>query len=414
MKVLFRTRIACNGINKSSVRTLNDLTFRGRRVLVRVDLNLPMNPDGTVADDTRLCAILPTLQHILQSEGRPILLAHMGRPEGAQPQYSFQPLQAVLHAHCSALIGYERLVFAGTLQEAQERAARLRKGEVLLLQNLRFYAEETAADEAFAQRLASLGDLYVNEAFSCSHRAHASITLLPRHFEERGIGYAFHQEIEALRKFFERPKRPAVLVLGGRKITDKVALLARLIPSLDHILVGGCIAHTFAAEQGGRIGQSFHEPEAFPLISALLGQAEREGTTFHLPADALAAPSAGAPSVQVQSTQIPPQWQGLDIGAQAQEHFAQQIARGASILWNGPMGLFEEKDFSAGTKCVALAMARAARKDAYTVVGGGDTLSALRAFGLQGAFSHASTGGGAMLAFLEHNTLPGLLALSAP
>lgn len=406
-----------NQPRKKTAKSLHDYSpqdYHGKRVLVRMDLNLPFNQDGSVIDDTRLREVLPTLRMLLACGAKPILLSHMGRPSGRDPTCSLVRLQPHLHGYLRDVVGYRRVLFSAETfgDSVRKKTHSLAAGEVLLLENLRFHAGECKAEDAFAKALASLGDCYVNDAFSCSHRAHASIVSLPAYFQQRCMGLAMQREIQCLQSLLDAPPRPFVFVLGGCKVSDKLRLIERFLPHVDHFLIGGGMAYTLLAQQGGKIGDSICEKDAFAAVAMLFEQARKHGAILQLPVDSLILSPNGEQTKEVDSLQIPRGWRGLDIGSRAVRAFHAFIMRSRCVLWNGPLGFFEQTAFSSGTQQVATAISRATtQRGVHSVIGGGDTLAAVRKFGLQGTFSYASTGGGAMLSFLASGTLCGLQAL---
>jgi phosphoglycerate kinase len=387
---------------------LDQLNVKGRRILVRVDFNVPMEK-GEVADSTRIKESLPTIQKLIREGAGAILMSHLGRPKkGPEPQYSLAPVRKKL----ADLLG-QPVLFAsdcvGSLAEA--KAAVLKPGELLLLENLRFHSEEEKNDAGFAKKLAALGELYINDAFSSAHRAHASTEGVTHYFEKRAAGYLMQKELEYLSRLLTNPERPFVAILGGAKVSDKIAVIENLLPKVDKLIIGGGMAFTFLAARGKKVGSSLLEPERFELARALLQKGKDK---IVLPVDSTVAPDI-QPDITVQivpTGEIPAGLKGLDIGPKAAEEFAAIIDRAKTVLWNGPMGVFETPPFDAGTKKIAFKLAEITAKGATTVVGGGDSAAACIKFGLKDKMSHISTGGGASLEFLEGKILPGVAALS--
>ena len=396
------------------MNTLTDLDLSGRRVLVRVDFNVPMEDDGAggrrITDDTRIRAALPTIRAVLQAGGRPVLMSHLGRPKGPDPAFSLRPVAAHLDGLLDAPVvfcdetvgeGAEACV-AGALDDGG--------GAVVLLENTRFLDGETANDGDLAARLARLADVFVSDAFGSVHRAHASTEGVARHVAQTGAGELLRREVDFLTRALDQPERPFVAVLGGAQVSDKIGVIEALAPKVDTLIVGGAMAYTFLAGLGHQTGTSLVEADrtddAFRLV-------ERFRDTILLPKDHVVADRFAADAdVRVVSGEIPDGWMGLDIGPQTREHYAHVIERASTVIWNGPMGVFEMKPFAAGTLAVAEALGHATREnDALTVVGGGDSVAALTQSGLQDTVTHVSTGGGAMLEFMEGKTLPGLAAL---
>jgi phosphoglycerate kinase len=387
---------------------LDRLDVKGKRVLVRVDFNVPIEA-GEVADSTRIKEALPTIQKLIRDGASVILMSHLGRPKkGPEPQFSLTPVRKKL----SDLLG-QPVLFAsdcvGPLAEA--KAAELRPGEVLLLENLRFHPEEEKNNPEFARKLAVLGELYLNDAFGTAHRAHASIEGVTRFFEKRAAGYLMQKELDYLGKVLSNPERPFVAILGGAKVSDKIGVIDNLLPKVDKLLIGGGMAFTFLAAQGKKVGSSLLEPERFELARALLQKGKDK---IVLPVDSMTAPDV-KPDITVQiipTGEIPDGLKGLDIGPKAAEEFAAILDKAKTVLWNGPMGVFETPPFDAGTKKIAFKLAEITARGATTVIGGGDSAAACVKFGLKDKMSHISTGGGASLEFLEGKILPGVAALS--
>jgi phosphoglycerate kinase len=388
------------------VRSVRDLDPAGRRVFLRADLNAPLS-DGQVADDLRLSAAVPTLRLLLDGGARVVLASHLGRPDGAvDPAFSMRPVGQRLGEILGQTVACADDVVG---PDARSRADALMPGEVLLLENLRFDPGETRNDDAFADALAALADVYVDDAFGAAHRAHASVSGVPA----RLPGYAgllLERELEVLGGLLEDPARPYVAVLGGAKVSDKLIVLERLLERVNVLAVGGAMCFTFLVAQGHDVGTSRVEADQVDTVRDLLERARSAGVTVHLPTDVVVAPAfeATAPATTVAVDQIPADQMGLDIGPGTAAAYADAIAGAGSVFWNGPMGVFEWDPFSHGTRTVAQAMADA---NGFTVVGGGDSAAAIRAFGLDDRVTHVSTGGGASLELLEGRDLPGVAAL---
>jgi phosphoglycerate kinase len=397
-----------------SIRTLEDLgEVAGKRVFVRVDYNVPLK-DGSVVDDARIRASLPTLTELLEGGASLVIASHLGRPKGKVVEEARLAPIAVLLAE---LLGRE--VDHGSTDGVldpwvEQRCAALEQGQVVLLENLRFDPGEEANDRAFAERLSGLAQVYVDDAFGAVHRAHASVAALPEVFieQERPVaaGRLLQREVEALSTLLEDPARPYVAVLGGAKVSDKLATIGALVERVDAMLIGGAMAFTFIAAEGGEIGTSLVEPDRFEDVRAARARATERGVLLELPPDVVAAPemTLEAPRQTVPASEVPRGQMGLDIGPRSVEEFARILADAKTILWNGPMGVFELEPFSAGTRGVATAIAGA---PAFSVAGGGDSLAAVKKFGLTDGFDHLSTGGGASLEFLEGRELPGITIL---
>ncbi|HEV8676441.1 MAG TPA: phosphoglycerate kinase [Methylomirabilota bacterium] len=388
-------------------RTVEEVELGGRRVFLRVDYNVPLAKDGTVAEDVRIRATLPTIELCRKAGARVALASHLGRPKGGpDPKYSLKPVAARL----SQLAGEDVPLAAdcvGPAVEAQVRA--LRPGGLLLLENLRFHPGEEANDPAFARALAALGDVYVNDAFAAAHRAHASTEGITRFLRPAVAGLLMKQELEALARMWESPARPLVAILGGAKVSDKLALIESLLGRVDRLLIGGGMAFTFLAAQGREVGHSLLDRDLVPTAARLLDAAKGRGAEIGLPLDTVvaASPDASAGEV-VPVTAIPPDQMGLDIGPATVAAFRSVIAASGTVVWNGPMGVFERPPFAAGTLAIARAVADA---PGLTVVGGGDTVAAVDQAGVARRIGYLSTGGGAFLEYLEGRTLPGVAAL---
>ena len=388
------------------LRTVDQADVRGKRVLVRNDFNVPLD-DGKVTDDLRVRAAVPTLQWLVEHDAKVISCSHLGRPKGKwDDRYSLAPVVPVLAHH----LGREVAFVDDVVGDKARRAAHdLVEGQVLLLENLRFEPGEEAADPAFADRLAALGELYVNDAFGAAHRAHASVVGVAERLPAYA-GFLLNKEVEVLSRLLEGPDRPFVAVLGGSKVSDKLAVLDNLLGRVDTLVIGGGMCFTFIAAQGGEVGDSLFEPDQVDSCRELLARAEREGKRVLLPTDVVAADdfSEDANHRTVPAGEIEQGWRGLDIGPETARAFAAAVREGRTVFWNGPMGVFEWEPFAAGTKAAAEAVAAC---DGFTVVGGGDSAAALAKFGLADKVDHLSTGGGASLEMLEGKTLPGVAVI---
>ncbi len=387
---------------------LRDVTVTDKRVLVRVDFNVPLTDDGQVSDDTRIVAALPTIRYLVENRAKVILMSHLGRPKGkVNLAYSLQSVATRL----GELLGQPVAFVPDCVGEVAEAAvAKLAPGEVLLLENLRFYAAEEKNEAGFAQQLAALGDVYVNDAFGTAHRAHASTAGVADYLQPAVCGFLLEKEIKFLGAALADPERPFVAILGGAKVSDKIAVVRNLLGRVDSLLIGGGMANTFLAAQGKEMGRSLVEEEAISLAEELLAQAKERGVQMHLPLDAVVATDLDANTTQVVAIdEVPQDQMVLDIGPATREHFAGLLADAKLIVWNGPMGVFERENFAAGTYALAKAVADS---PATSIVGGGDSAAAIAQAGLTDAITHVSTGGGASLEFLEGKTLPGVAALS--
>ena len=395
--------------------TFNSFSFSGKRAIVRVDFNVPMDKTtGLVADDKRIRAALPTIQHILKNGGSVVLLSHFGRPKNG-PESVFSMAQ--ICDKVSEVLGV-KVQFATDCisEEAFEKSKALQPGEVLLLENVRFYAEETAGDTAFAKKLALHGDCYVNDAFGAAHRAHASTTQLASFFPNAKMaGLLMNAEIENAKKVLLHAERPFTAIVGGAKVSDKILIVENLLNLADHIIIGGGMAYTFFKALGGHIGNSLCETERLDTCLEILNKAKTKGVQIHLPTDAIAADRFAADAnTQIEpSNAISEDRMGLDIGPKAIADFEAVLLQSKTILWNGPMGVFEMPAFENGTKSMALAVASATKNGAFSLIGGGDSAAAVQKFELSSQVSYVSTGGGALLEYFEGKVLPGVAALEA-
>jgi phosphoglycerate kinase len=396
------------------------LDFNGKKALVRVDFNVPLDKDFNITDDTRMRAAAPTIRHILDHGGAAILMSHLGRPlkklkeDGSIDREKFTLKHLV--PHLSELLGTKVQFCDETVGEkALNMTEALTPGEVLLLENTRFEAGETKGDEALARAMAALGDVYVNDAFGTAHREHSSTATVARFFgpEAKTFGFLMEAEIKNADRVMNNPARPLTAIIGGAKVSDKILLLERLLDYVDNLLIGGGMAYTFVKAQGGQVGRSLVEEDRLELALALLEKARHKGVKLLLPEDSTIADEFAntAQSAAAKSSAIPGDWMGLDIGEEAREHFSKAILQSKTILWNGPMGVFEMPAFAAGTKTIAQAVAQATSKGAFSLVGGGDSVAAVNQLGLADQVSYVSTGGGAMLEFLEGKELPGIKAI---
>lgn len=392
------------------VKYIDELQLAGKRVFVRVDFNVPLDDSQQITDDTRIREALPTIRTILKAGGKPILGSHLGRPKGVDPKLSLMPVAKRL----TELLGkeHEVLMADDCIGEGVGKQAKdLKPGQVLLLENLRFHKQEEANDEAFARQLAANADVYCNDAFGTAHRAHASTAGMVPFLKEKCAGLLIRKEIEQLGKVVKNAEKPFVVVLGGSKVSDKIKVIENLLPKCQTMLIGGAMAYTFLKAQGLEVGKSRVEEDKLSLATKLLDSAKRLGVDLVLPVDHLCgtSPDEKTAATDVNERAIPKDLMGLDIGGKTRALYTQHIRDARTVLWNGPMGLFEVPKFAEGTKVVAHAMAN--NKDAQTVVGGGDSAAAVNDFGLAAKMTHVSTGGGASLEFLEGKELPGIKAL---
>ena len=390
--------------------------FKGQRALIRVDFNVPLNEKHEITDDTRMKAAVPTIRKILEDGGSVILMSHLGRPkDGPTEKYSLKHLVI----HLRKLLQGATVLFAKDCigEEAEQMAKDLQPGEILLLENLRFHKEEEKGDKSFAEKLAKLGDVYVNDAFGTAHRAHASTTIIAQFFpaDKKMFGLLMENEVASAEKVLHGSQKPFTAIIGGAKVSDKILILENLLERATDIIIGGGMAYTFEKAQGGNIGNSLCEEDRLDTAKELLAKAEAKGVCIHLPSDSIIANkfSNDAETSAAPSNNIPDGWMGLDIGENACEQFCNVILHSKTILWNGPMGVFEMEKFQHGTKAVAEAIANATQKGAFSLVGGGDSVSAVNKFGFAGKVSYISTGGGAMLEYFEGKTLPGIAAIKS-
>lgn len=395
----------------TNVRSIDQLDLSGKRVLVRVDFNVPLDDAGNITDDKRIVESLPTIRKIMESGGRTILMSHMGRPKGERKEkYSLRPVAERL----SQILGTEvKLAPDCVGEEVKLMAEALRDGDVLLLENLRFHKEEEANDEEFARQLAALGDVYINDAFGTAHRAHASTEAVARFVREKAAGYLMQKELKFLGEAVRNPERPFVAILGGSKISGKIDVITALLDQCDSIVIGGGMMFTFFKAQGKEIGSSLVEEDKIDMARQILADAEAKNVPVVLPTDVVLADkfAEDADTRIAGVDEIPSGWMGLDIGPDTCRDFAAHVMEARTVVWNGPMGVFEMEKFAAGTKAVAEALAGATGKGAITIVGGGDSAAAIAELGLADEVTHVSTGGGASLEFLEGKELPGVKAL---
>jgi len=392
----------------------SDHNFANEKALIRVDFNVPLDKKTfEITDDTRMRAAVPTIKKILNDGGSVILMSHLGRPkEGPEEKYSLKRLIK----HLGELLGTE-VQFANDCigQEAIDKAAALKPGQVLLLENLRFYKQEEKGDEVFAEKLSKLGDIYVNDAFGTAHRAHASTAVIAKFFpaDKKMFGLLMEGEVASAEKVLHQAQKPFVAIIGGAKVSDKILIIENLLERATDIIIGGGMAYTFFKAEGGKIGSSLCEEDRLDTAKELLEKAASKGVCIHLPADSIIANkfSDDAETSGSLSNDIPDGWMGLDIGQMAIDTFTKVINNSKTILWNGPMGVFEMEKFQRGTKCIAKAVAEATQKGAFSLVGGGDSVAAVNQFGYADKVSYVSTGGGAMLEYFEGKELPGIAAI---
>ena len=393
------------------MKTVNDIDFKNKKAIIRVDFNVPLDENFNVTDATRIEAAKPTIDKILADGGSVILMSHLGRPKGAEEKYS---LKHILKT-ASEILGVEVQFASNCIGEPAKSASdKLQAGQVLLLENLRFHAEEEAGDVAFAKELASLGDIYVNDAFGTAHRAHASTTIIAQFFpEDKCFGALLAKEIESLNKVLKNSEKPVTAVLGGSKVSSKITVIENILDKVDHMIIGGGMTYTFVKALGGKIGDSICEDDKQELALEILRLAKEKGVQIHIPVDVIAADdfSNTANTQVVDVREIPDGWQGLDAGPKSLENFKKVILESKTILWNGPLGVFEMESFANGTIALGNFIAESTANGAFSLVGGGDSVAAVKQFGFEDKVSYVSTGGGAMLEMLEGRVLPGIAAI---
>ncbi|KQC32377.1 phosphoglycerate kinase [Nonlabens sp. YIK11] len=390
---------------------IDQISFENKTALIRVDFNVPLNEDLKVTDTTRIQAAKDTIIHVLEHGGSVVLMSHLGRPDGTvQDKYSLKHIVDT----ASDILGVQvQFIEESTGEAVREKAKNLHPGEVLMIENLRFHKEETDGDEEFAKQLAQLGDVYINDAFGTAHRAHASTTVVAQFFEEKCYGKLMSKEIDSLNKVLETPTKPVIAILGGAKVSSKITVIENILEKVDHLILAGGMAYTFIKAKGGNIGDSLVEEDKQELALEILKKAEELNTKIHLPVDSITADAFSEQATRdvAPIDNIPDGWMGLDIGEQSRKQFAEVIKNCKTILWNGPAGVFEMEPFSHGTIALGDAVAEATANGAFSLVGGGDSVSAVKQFGFENKVSYVSTGGGAMLEMLEGKTLPGIKAI---
>src|SRR5476649_2034849 len=395
------------------MKTIDQISFAGKRALVRVDFNVPLDKEYNITDDNRMTAALPTIKKILKDGGCVILMSHLGRPKGGpEEKYSLKHVVK----HLSDLLG-QQIEFADDCigEQAVEKAKNLKAGEVLLLENLRFYKEEEKGDKDFAEKLSKLGDIYVNDAFGTAHRAHASTAVIAQFFPNaKYFGYLMAAELHNAEKVLNDAARPFTAIMGGAKVSDKIELIERLLDKVDNLIIGGGMAYTFAKAQGGKIGKSLVEEDKLDLANSLIKKAKEKHVNLLLPTDSIIADnfSNDANTETAQNNDIKDGWMGLDIGPDSIAEFTKVVETSKTILWNGPMGVFEMEKFEAGTKAIAEAVVKATANGAFSLIGGGDSAAAVAKFNLTDDVSYVSTGGGALLEYMEGKELPGVKAIN--
>lgn len=395
------------------MQDIHSYDFKGKRTLIRVDFNVPLNKETLeITDDTRIRAAAPTIKHILNGGGSVVIMSHLGRPKDAsEPRFSLKNIVT----RTSDILGVE-VKFANDCigEEATKMSANLKRGEVLMLENVRFHKRETAGTESFAEQLAKHGDVFVNDAFGTAHRAHASTTVVAKFFpNDKMFGYLIESEIKSVDKVLNSAQKPVTAIVGGAKVSSKITIIDRLLDKVDNLIVGGGMAYTFVKAQGGKVGDSLVEDDYLDMANKIIAVAKAKGVHLYIPVDTIIADKFAndANQKEVDINEIPDGWMGLDIGKKSMEDCAKIIESSKVILWNGPMGVFEMENFEAGTKAVALSIAEATSKGTFSLIGGGDSVAAINKFHLGDKVSYVSTGGGAMLEYLEGIELPGIKAI---
>lgn len=392
---------------------IDKIAFKGKRALIRVDFNVPLNEHKEITDDSRMRAALPSISKVLNEGGSVIIMSHLGRPKnGPEPVFSLGQLKGHLEKLTQADVKFADDCISAS---AFDQSASLKPGEILLLENLRFYPEETAGDRSFAEKLSRHGDIYINDAFGTAHRAHASTAIIAEFFKDKCFGYLMAKEVANAEKLMSKPERPFTAIVGGAKVSDKILIIQNLLNVADHIIIGGGMAYTFKKAAGGSIGNSLFEEDRVATCKEIMAEASEKGVSIHLPIDSVIADqfSNEAESSTADSDKIGAGWMGLDIGPKAIEAFREVLLNSKTILWNGPMGVFEMSSFEQGTKAIAQAVAEATRGGAFSLIGGGDSSAAVKKFGFTDSVSYVSTGGGALLEYFEGKSLPGIAAIQA-
>tara|TARA_B100001059_G_C17825975_1_gene581407 strand:- start:1979 stop:3169 length:1191 start_codon:yes stop_codon:yes gene_type:complete len=393
------------------MKTLNDFNFKNKKALIRVDFNVPLNDKFEVTDATRIEAAKPTIIKILEDGGSCVLMSHLGRPKGVQDEFSLRHIANKIED----VIGVETIFVSDCIGQVAENAAKnLKPGEILLLENLRFHKEEEAGDKHFAKQLSKLGDIYVNDAFGTAHRAHASTTIVAEFFPKaKCFGTLLAQEIESIDKVMKTGEKPVLAILGGAKVSSKITIIENILDKVDHLIIGGGMTFTFIKAQGGKIGNSLVEDDKMELALEILKQAKAKNVKVHLPVDAIIVDgfSNDANKKTVEINSIPDGWMGLDAGSETIKLFHDIVLQCKTILWNGPLGVFEMENFAKGTIELGNSIAEATKNGAFSLVGGGDSVAAVKQFGFEDKVSYVSTGGGAMLESLEGKALPGIIAI---
>ena len=393
------------------MKSINEISFNGKKVFIRVDFNVPFNDYGEITDSSRIAASLPTIEYVLSNGGACILASHLGRPVGKDSELSLKKIIPEL----KKLLGKDVIFLENSIgAQTKEACSNLQNGEVVLLENLRFYEEETKADIDFAKELSSLADIYINDAYGTTHREHASTATIAQFFSEKAPGMLLEKEIESLKKLMEKPKKPVTAIIGGAKVSSKISVIANMLDVVDNLIIGGGMAYTFIKNNGGNIGESIFEKDKLDDCSEIISLAEQKNVNVFLPKDVVASNEFSNEGLKkvINIYNIPSGWQGLDIGPLTISNFENIVTESKTILWNGPMGVFEMPAFEKGTLSIAKSVAKATSSGAFSLIGGGDSVAAIKKFNLQDEVSFISTGGGAMLESLEGKILPGIKALN--
>tara|TARA_B100001063_G_scaffold174986_1_gene163922 strand:+ start:241 stop:1422 length:1182 start_codon:yes stop_codon:yes gene_type:complete len=393
------------------MKSITDISFSGKKAFIRVDFNVPFNDEGDISDNSRIVAALPTINYILSKGGSCILASHLGRPKGKSMNHTLSKLLPEIEKLLNTKVIFSEDCIG---KKAEQLCSQLKEGQVILLENLRFYKEETAADPFFAKQLSALADIYVNDAYGTTHREHASTATIAQFFEHRCPGLLLEKEINGLKKLMNKPSSPVTAIIGGAKVSSKISVMSNMLNVIDNLIIGGGMAYTFIKQNGGRIGDSIFEHDRLVDCSQILALAKEKKVNIFLPDDVVASNEFSNDALKqiVDVNYIPDGWQGLDIGPRTAAKFEKVIHNSSTILWNGPMGVFEMPSFEKGTKAIAQAVANSTQKGAFSLIGGGDSVAAIKKFEFQNKVSFISTGGGAMLESLEGKTLPGIKALS--
>ena len=394
------------------MRTLKDLNFKNQRAIIRVDFNVPLNDKMDVTDTTRIEAAKPTIEHILSEGGSCVLISHLGRPKGEDPRFSLSNIVKTVSSILGVPVFFSKNCIGET---AQSQASSLKSGEVLLMENLRYHNEETSGDLAFSKELSKLGTIYVNDAFGTAHRAHSSTTIIAQFFNHnKCFGRLLEKEVLSIEKVMKRGEPPVLAIIGGAKVSSKITIIESLLDKVDHLIVGGGMVYTFTKAMGGKVGNSICEPDYCEYALQLMDKAKQKGVTIHLPTDVIAGDKFSNDANQriFDVMDIQDDWEGMDAGPKSINKFHELILNCKTILWNGPMGVFEFPKYAKGTIAIGDSIALATKSGAFSLVGGGDSVAAVKQFGLGNKMSYISTGGGAMLESLEGKTLPGIKALS--